>query len=481
MESNCLVGQPDRFDVVVTGARGSGAQAVAALAAAIEKKVGIAPGAIQVGLAHGGARVHHDVAKSEAITLARTLQELGAVVDVRPARRDESSPFLLEPDAEVSNTPPAPPPFMAGADDDDRDLVSLQGLDAEPVRPPVRRAPTGEIDHSRPQGQPVVTEPERPFDGERKPRRASQPGPPRVPDSQRVPIVREVPSSRSTPPTGTAAPRRGTPAAVARQTPPTGTAAPRRGTPAAPTAREPARETPPSSASASSSARFAPPGLGDKVELDLTGRSATLGRGRSEKSGTRPIAETSGTRPLSESSGTKVIDDPATVSGESDRRAPPPSRSGGGFPSPMEPQSSHGTDRVPMMPPPSSSGSYAQGPLAAQHAALVPPAAGLLAGDRITSGLLGAAIAALIGIAIAYGWVRRDVLSTSERLETELRTAVADPIGVDEGRVRAPQAIADELGGALDDQRTRYLQIWALVALPLGLAFGVLKRSSVRA
>jgi hypothetical protein len=77
--------------------------------------------------------------------------------------------------------------------------------------------------------------------------------------------------------------------------------------------------------------------------------------------------------------------------------------------------------------------------------------------------------------------VRRDVLSTSERLESELRTAVADPIGVDEGRVRAPQVIADELGGALDDQRARYLQVWALVALPLGLMFGVLKRSSARA
>ncbi|HWB77817.1 MAG TPA: hypothetical protein VG755_22775 [Nannocystaceae bacterium] len=481
------MGQPDRFDVVVVGARGSGAQAIAALAAAIERKVGIAPGAIQVGLEHGGACVHHDVGKSEAITLARVLQELGAVVDVRPSRRDESSPFLLEPDAEASATPPAPPPFMAGADDDDRDLVSLQGLDAEPVRPPPRRAPTGEVDHSRPQGQPVHTEPERPFGSDRKPRRASQPGPPRVPDSQRVPIVREIPSSRSTPPTGTAPPRRGTPAAVVRSTPPTGIASPRRGTPAAPSAREPtpAREPAPAReppASASSSARFAPPGMGEKVELDLTGRSPTLGRGRSEISGTRPIAEKSGTRPLSESSGTKVIDDPAIATGEVDRRvSPPPSRSGGGFPSPMEPQSSHGSDRVPIIPPPSSSGSYAQGTLAAQHAALVAPPAGLLAGDRVTSGLLGAAIAALIGIAIAYGWVRRDVLSTSERLEGELRTAVADPIGVDEGRVRAPQAIADELGGALDEHRSRYLQIWALVALPLGLAFGVLKRSSARA
>jgi hypothetical protein len=104
------------------------------------------------------------------------------------------------------------------------------------------------------------------------------------------------------------------------------------------------------------------------------------------------------------------------------------------------------------------------------------PSRGLLAGDRVVSALLGLALATVIGIVVAYGWVRRDASSTCERLEGELATAVADPIGVAEARVRAPATIVGELDEALGDLRRRFLLVWLVVAAPLGIAGAAIKR-----
>jgi hypothetical protein len=479
-----VVLQPDRFDVVVVGARASGAQAVAALAAAIERRCGVPQAAFALGLDHGGVEVHRDVPKAEAIALARTLQELGAVVDVRAARHEPSSPFLLEPDAHANPCAPPPPEFMAV--DDDSDLISLHALDAEPPRPPrPQRAPTGEVDGSRPQGQPLHVEPDRPFDGERKPRRASQSGTspsPSAHDSQRIASV-----ARETPARGVSRtrsePARATPA---RATPPPAKAPPTHGSvkrtttevvsaddhgpldPGAPVISTDAlggSTTPP---------RFAAPETGARVELDL----AAVGLAQAPVGATalmrgRASSETSGVRGAAESSGTARV---AVEGGAPRWRAagePVAGASGGGFPSPMEPAASISASRLPVARASSATLEHEPAPSVAE-----PAPAGLLANDRATSGLIGAVLATVIGLVLAYGWVRRDAIATAEKLEGELRQAVADPIGVDDGRARAPQVIADELATALDERRARQLQIWGLIALPLAIAFALLKRDS---
>ncbi len=98
------------------------------------------------------------------------------------------------------------------------------------------------------------------------------------------------------------------------------------------------------------------------------------------------------------------------------------------------------------------------------------PKSGLLASDRVLSILMAACVGAVLGLIIAFGWVRGDTARACERLEGELQAAVADPIGVEEGRARTPETIARQLEGELDDQRGRFFSIWALVALPITAA-----------
>jgi len=107
-----------RFDVVVVGVRARGDAALGDLAAAVGRATGLAPGAVQRGLEGGEVVVHQNLSKTQAVLAARTVQGLGAIVDVRPAR-EEGGAVAIEPDdppartrapVELPPPPPAPEP-----------------------------------------------------------------------------------------------------------------------------------------------------------------------------------------------------------------------------------------------------------------------------------------------------------------------------------------------------------------------------------
>jgi uncharacterized protein involved in exopolysaccharide biosynthesis len=104
-----------------------------------------------------------------------------------------------------------------------------------------------------------------------------------------------------------------------------------------------------------------------------------------------------------------------------------------------------------------------------------PPTPGLLSPDRVLSVLIGATLGTVLGLIIAFGWIRSDAARTCETLEGELQASVADPIGVEEGRARPPDAIATELEKALAELRSRFWLIWAVIAVPIAAAGAIPK------
>jgi hypothetical protein len=116
-------------------------------------------------------------------------------------------------------------------------------------------------------------------------------------------------------------------------------------------------------------------------------------------------------------------------------------------------------------------------PVAAPAPSFVAPPSqdGLIVPDRIASALIGAAIGAALGLFVALGWVRGDANALTVKLEAELQSAVADPIAVEEGRARQPEAIATELREGLDGTRSSFLLVWAIVTVPLA-AVGAIPR-----
>jgi hypothetical protein len=277
-----------RFDVVVVGSRVRGSQALGDLAHAVARVLGLAPGAVQRGLENGELVVHEGLSKTQAVLAARTVQQLGAIVDVRPARSDEpdeAPPVPRRPPAEV-----APDPAAGQLLDPDAPVLDL-GAPPMPSRFAV--------------------------------------GPPSPP----------------------------------------------------------------------------------KLELDFAAAGLS---------------------------------------------APPPS---------------------PMVSRSSPTGTSALHPHASGRSPSPRPLAeGLIVEDRIASALFGAAIAATIGMLVAFALARGDARALAERLEPELADAVADPVGVEAGRRRAPATIVAEIDDGLADVRTKYLTIWAVIALPLAAAAAWLKR-----
>jgi hypothetical protein len=94
-------------------------------------------------------------------------------------------------------------------------------------------------------------------------------------------------------------------------------------------------------------------------------------------------------------------------------------------------------------------------------------APGLFAADRVLSGLIGAVAGTVIGIIVAFGWVRGDATEASATLELELAGSIADPIAVEDGRARAPDVIAKELDEKLADLRSTFFLVWAAIAIPI--------------
>lgn len=437
------MGQPDRFDVVVVGAR-SGEKGVIELAGALSRKTGITPATIELGILGGGCRIEAGLGKTEAVTAARALQELGAVVDVRPARED-STPIGIEPDAEASTSDvPAPPPPFAGPGPSGRDSSkdSFESLDMSEFEP----------DPARSHGRPERAEPERVFG--RRPVR--QPTPAAIPSGPR-PGPRTTPAAPTPPAGGRAAspsPARTTSRSGAPKWPPAD--GPRASAAAAEAKKvgEPAPVVTAAPEAANDARAFAPP-ADAKIEIDHAAKprrgpdtganlepvdvaGATIGIAGSARSGPAPAAP----RPRGEATMTASNSGPMSAS------------TSGRFPAIAD----------------TASGPFAPTPMLVFRGLIVP--------DRLTSGLISAALALALGFIVAHGWIRRDVSAASETLEDELRDAVADPIGVDAGRLRTPEAIVSDLRDELSDHRLRFFLVWAIVAAPITVAGALLKRTT---
>ena len=147
-------------------------------------------------------------------------------------------------------------------------------------------------------------------------------------------------------------------------------------------------------------ARFAPPTAGDRVELDL----AAVGLASA------PV-------------GTSAIARSRPTTGENKRVT--------------------GTEiaAVPELPA-ATSGRFASESMRAPALAMAQPQYdsqipnGLLSNDRVLSVLMAAVIGAVLGFVIAFGWVRSDATDACAKLELDLAGSVADPIAVEEGRLR---------------------------------------------
>ncbi len=413
------VGGNDLFDVVIVGARRAGAEGLEELARGIVERFAMPAAAVRLGLAGGGLEVHRRLTQAEAVVAARSLQGLGAVVDLRPSR-ETSGVLTLEPDHERAGALPPPAPMFAQGGDD-RDLISISRLESvDDFEVPAR--PVGAAAIERGAGSNPA------------------PAPATVVGN---PVAR--------------------PPAVAAASPRPAAAGPRPSDRAIPAASEGAAPTldpaaPVISAEALGggprSAKFAPPAAGERVELDLAAAGLTqapLGTQSlsSERSGTRA-------RPEPEASARARLEPVDTFE-------PAAARSGG--------YSTASGSRS------ATSGVHAAASTSMRGNVELAPARGMFAEDRVTSALLGAIVAVALGVVVAFAWVRRDAVETCDRLETELATAVADPIGVDDARVRAPDVIEAELADALAGLRRTFLLVWAAIALPLGIGAAALKRT----
>ncbi|MBX7084161.1 MAG: hypothetical protein K1X88_33450, partial [Nannocystaceae bacterium] len=145
------MGQHELYDVVIVGARVAGPRGLEALTRAVVDRFAMPQASVQAGLAQGALEIHRKLSKLEAIAAARSLHEIGAIVDVRPSR-GESGALVLEPDEQghAVTLPPAPP--FSGGGGDDRDLLTVSRLDsADDLEvPPVRRGTPAAVERGRP-------------------------------------------------------------------------------------------------------------------------------------------------------------------------------------------------------------------------------------------------------------------------------------------------------------------------------------------
>lgn len=133
---------------------------------------------------------------------------------------------------------------------------------------------------------------------------------------------------------------------------------------------------------------------------------------------------------------------------------------------PSRPSQPPGDASEPLPPPPK---------LAPRHSP-APARRGLVSSDRITNLLACAALGLIVMIyparQIARGYETREV----EPLLAELQGSIDHPLGVQAGLIEKPEAIAARIEDGRRNTRNRYLAIWMLVGLPIGLGAGFIRR-----
>jgi len=176
--------------------------------------------------------------------------------------------------------------------------------------------------------------------------------------------------------------------------------------------------------------RFAPPAAGERIELDFASAGLSAAPvGTSALSRSKPV-----TGEMKRVTGTEIAAAPE-VSATSGRFASESMRAGASPSAPVPFEN------------------------------VRPP--GLFSPDRVLSVLIAAAVGAVLGLVIAFGWVRGDAAHTCAKLELELAGSIADPIAVEDGRARPPDAITKELDGKLADLRQTFFLVWAVIAIPI--------------
>ncbi len=101
---------------------------------------------------------------------------------------------------------------------------------------------------------------------------------------------------------------------------------------------------------------------------------------------------------------------------------------------------------------------------------------GLFSADPITNWLAGAAIGLVLTIIPAERLARAHAHELLNQPMLELKDSIDHPLAVDVGLLRKPKLIAAEIEDARAAVRTRYLMIWLLVGLPIGLGLGFAPR-----
>jgi hypothetical protein len=101
---------------------------------------------------------------------------------------------------------------------------------------------------------------------------------------------------------------------------------------------------------------------------------------------------------------------------------------------------------------------------------------GLFSADRITNLLACAAVGLVIMIFPAKQLARSYEVTKVEPLLEDLQGAIDHPLGVQAGLVAAPEKIAAQIHEGREKVRQRYMAIWLLVGLPIGLGLGLAPR-----
>jgi hypothetical protein len=121
-------------------------------------------------------------------------------------------------------------------------------------------------------------------------------------------------------------------------------------------------------------------------------------------------------------------------------------------------------------------GAPASSPSLASRQSPAPVRRGLFSGDRITNMLASAAVGVLVMIFPAKQLAHSYEVRTVEPLLAELDGAIDHPLGVQAGLVAEPEKIAAQIHEGREKVRHRYMAIWLLVGLPLGLGLGLVPR-----